>query len=374
MTALPTILCELIAREGPMTLERYMDLALQHPEHGYYRNRDPLGKEGDFITAPEVSQVFGELLGLWCADVWHQMGKPDPFMLLELGPGRGTMMQDALRATAKIAGFHEAMRLHLLECNAELRRQQQERLAAHKPVHLDDLSQLPPLPMIALANEFFDTMPIRQFVKTKDGWRERLVDVQDGALTFGEGEVAVNVLETIENVMQDVRVSPANVVRLHGEPDGELQPVYEISPLSLYFAQRLSAHVVRHGGAGLIVDYGYTAPPGTETLQAVKRHHFVGVFESPGETDLTAYVDFSALRLIAGHEGARVAGPVVQGEFLRSLGAELRAMQLKHNAAPEQTKSIDEALSRLIDPAQMGQMFKAMAVCSPQLREVAGFP
>lgn len=175
----------IIEAEGPVTVARYMELALQHPEHGYYRKRDPLGAEGDFVTAPEVSQMFGELIGLWCADVWRQMGKPEAFTLLELGPGRGTLMQDGFAcATAKITGFHLAMKLRLFESDAVLREAQTKKLGDYNPVYIDDFEQLPEAPLLVIANEFFDSLPVRQFVKTKEGWCERRVGLVDGHLAF----------------------------------------------------------------------------------------------------------------------------------------------------------------------------------------------
>ncbi|MDD5586147.1 MAG: SAM-dependent methyltransferase [Alphaproteobacteria bacterium] len=390
MTALLAIVRDIIADEGPITVARYMELALQHPEHGYYRNHDPLGKDGDFVTAPEISQMFGELIGLWCAEAWQQSGRPDSFVLLELGPGRGTLLQDALRATEKIAGFHRAMRLVMIECNAALRKQQQEKLTAHKPEYIGGPGQLPSMPLLFVANEFFDALPVRQFVKTQLGWRERLVDFQDGKLAFAEGEVLNDFFaeDIVAAIPRKVMTFPAPCVPRSGseteppvycpananEAEDHERLFYETSPQSLGLMQQLSAHIARHGGAGLIVDYGYAAPPGMETLQAVSRHQFADVLTNPGEADLTTHVDFSALKLIAGHEGAHVAGPVGQGAFLRALGIELRAKQLKHNAAREQSDAVDAALHRLTDADQMGVLFKVMGVLSPDIKETAGFP
>ena len=357
MTPLMKIIRDVIAAEGPITLAQYMELALQHPEYGYYRINDPLGASGDFITAPEISQMFGELIGVWLADVWHQMGNPNPFVLLELGPGRGTLMQDVLRSTAKVAGFQQAMKLCLLESNAALRKTQKEKLAAYSPVFLDNLASLPDLPILAVANEFFDTMPMRQFVKSKEGWCERLVDWEKNQLVFTLSQPSPAILQ----------LGPAE---WREGPEGM---VYEMSPVSLAIVGHLAKHMVQHGGAGLIIDYGYATPSGQPTLQGVADHRFVGVLENPGEADVTADVDFQALKGMAIHQGAKTAGPANQSDFLKAMGIEFRASILKRNATEEQAKKIDEDVRRLADPGQMGIQFKVLGVLSPDIRETAGF-
>ncbi len=357
MTPLFRIIRDVIAAEGPISLARYMELALQHPGYGYYRINDPLGASGDFITAPEISQMFGELIGVWLADVWRQSGDPNPFVLLELGPGRGTLMQDVLRATSKVAGFHQALRLHLLESNAALRKQQQEKLAAYKPVFVDRLMELPEMPLLAVANEFFDTMPMRQFVKTGKGWCERLVGFEKDELVFALSPPAP-AIQTL--VPDEWREGPEGMV-------------YEISPVSLAIVNHVASHIARHGGAGLVIDYGYATPSGQPTLQGVADHRFTGVLERPGEVDVTADVDFSALKLIAVHQGAKVAGPANQGAFLEAMGIGLRAAVLKRHATEEQAQKIDEDMHRLVDPAHMGIQFKVLGILSPAIKETAGF-
>ncbi|HUY67866.1 MAG TPA: SAM-dependent methyltransferase [Alphaproteobacteria bacterium] len=347
----------LIEKRGPMSLATYMELALQHPDYGYYRHGDPLGRAGDFITAPEISQMFGEMIGLWCAEAWRAMGKPAEFALCELGPGRGTLLADALRATAKIHGFHAALKLFLLESSVSLRAVQMEKLAAHQPVFVDSLASLPSMPALVIANEFFDALPIRQFENTAEGWRERLVTVAGEEFEFvlSPPDPAFAML-----IPADVRAAPAGTV-------------HEASLPALALMRQLAARLVAHGGAALIIDYGYAAPPGESTLQALSQHRHADVLEKPGEVDLTAHVDFAALRHVAERQGARVFGPVGQGEFLQALGIEMRALQLKHNATPDQASAIDAALPRLCDPAHMGALFKAMAVVVPGLGELAGF-
>ncbi|MDP9126893.1 MAG: SAM-dependent methyltransferase [Pseudomonadota bacterium] len=339
----------LIEKRGPLSIADYMELTLQHPEFGYYRHGDPLGKEGDFVTAPEISQMFGEMVGLWCAEIWKQMGRPAEFVLLELGPGRGTLLADALRATAKISGFQQALRLHLLESNATLRQTQQQKLAAYSPVYISDASQLAAMPVLAIANEFFDALPVRQFEKTFHGWAERLVEMESGKLSFATRPVdAVHAL-LIPKDLQDA--NPGTV--------------YEVSLPSLATMRDLGGHVARHGGAALIIDYGYIQISGRPTLQAVHNHAYVGVLDRPGETDITAHVDFGALKAAATHGGAHVSGPLGQGDFLRALGVELRAAQLKKTASPAQAVAIDSALHRLTSGDEMGSLFKVMAIAAP---------
>jgi len=350
-------ICSLIEKNGPISVASYMELALQHPEFGYYRRHDPLGKTGDFVTAPEISQMFGEMIGLWCADVWRQMDKPKKFILLEMGPGRGALMQDALRATAKIAGFHQAMKLCLIESNATLQKMQQEKLVEYKPDYTLDLMQLPALPMIVIANEFFDALPIRQFEKNFQGWCERLVAVENNTLVFTPWPIDPLLAQLIPPELREATPGA----------------VYEVSLPSLSIIRVLAQHVASHGGAALVVDYGFVEPFGQPTLQAVSNHQYASVLTRPGEVDLTAHVDFAALSAMAMAQGTHVSGPVGQGEFLQSLGIDLRAVQLKQRTTPLQAKEIDTALHRLTDPSQMGSLFKVMAITSSQLSSLAGF-
>jgi NADH dehydrogenase [ubiquinone] 1 alpha subcomplex assembly factor 7 len=357
MNALAGYIRDVIAKRGPISIATYMELALQHPEYGYYRHGDPLGVEGDFVTAPEISQMFGEMIGLWCAEAWRAMGKPETFVLCEMGPGRGTLMQDALRATGRIAGFQHGLKLHLCESNEKLRAMQMEKLAARNPVYIDSLAQLPPLPTLVIANEFFDALPIRQFEKTADGWCERLVSMDGDKFIFVMSPPDPALLLFIP---QDMR-------------EAALGTVHEISLPSLNVTRQLAEHLVQHNGAALIIDYGYAAPPGKGSLQAVADHRIADILERPGEIDLTAHVDFAALAHTASGRKASVQGPVGQGVFLQVLGIEMRALQLKHNATPEQVRDIDSALQRLCDTAHMGTLFKAMAIASPSLGPLAGF-
>ncbi len=333
----------LIEAHGPISVAQYMAEALGHPQFGYYTTRDPLGAGGDFVTAPEISQMFGELIGAWCADLWLQMKQPAPLRLVELGPGRGTLMSDALRATRSVAGFHQAVDLHLVETSPTLRACQSAALAAHRPAWHDDIGTLPPGPAILLANEFFDALPVRQFQASSGAWHERLVDI-DGR-------------EKLRFVLNGAAEGPTSAT------EGTIR---ETCPAGLAVAGAVASRIVRHGGAALVVDYGYDRPGCGDTLQALREHKFHDVLASPGDADLTAHVDFAALSEAARNAGARIHGPVDQGRFLAALGIGTRAAALKR-AAPDEADDIDAAVARLTGSAQMGSLFKVLAMTSAGL-------
>ncbi len=352
-------IAELIATEGPISIERYMALALSHPRHGYYRSRDPFGAEGDFITAPEISQMFGELIGLWAVDCWTRMGEPERLAVIELGPGRGTLMSDALRAARLAPRFLAATKIHLVETSEILRAKQRQTLAQAEaqamPISWHErLGDIPEGPFILIANEFFDALPIRQYLRDGEGWRERLVGLDhEGRLAFG----------------LSAKVEPE--LRL-AAPQGT---VLEIGSAGLALSREVATRLVAFGGAALFIDYGHVRQGFGDTLQAVRRHKFVDALEAPGETDLTAHVDFASLARVARGTGALVHGPLTQGEFLRELGIEARAQSLKQRASKAQASSIDTALARLIGAAsgEMGVLFKAIALSSPSVPVLAGF-
>ena len=360
-TPLQAELRRMIEAEGPMPVARYMALCLSHPQYGYYRTRDPLGAAGDFTTAPEISQMFGELLGLWAAAVWQLMGSPPGLSLVELGPGRGTLMADALRAATLVPAFRDAAAVHFVETSPVLRERQRWTLAsaASQPTWHDDIDTLPRSPIIAIANEFFDALPIHQAVKTAAGWRERLVGLDArGALAFG---LSPTPLPGFQQRLPH---------RLHDAPDGA---IYEWRPPHQF--EEIFGRVAGIGGAALIVDYGHVQSGFGDTLQAVRRHGFCDPLNAPGEADLTAHVDFEALADTAHRMGARVHGPATQGDFLRRLGIETRAARLKAAATPAQAEAIDGALQRLTGDgaSQMGALFKVMAVAHPALAALPGF-
>lgn len=359
-TELANLIARRIRATGPLTIAEYMAEALQHPRLGYYATRDPLGAGGDFVTAPEVSQVFGELIGLWCADVWARMGRPDPVLLLELGPGRGTLMADALRALAVAPDFRRVLRPHLVETSPALRALQARALAAAEPTWHESLDTVPSGPLLLIANEFLDALPIRQFERRRGAWHERRVG------TAPDGGTLAFVLEPAP--------SPAAALipeRFASAPDGS---VVEICPAAITLAADVARRLVADRGAALFVDYGHAESACGDTLQAVRQHRYHSVLEAPGSADLTAHVDFQAFADVARTLGVRVCGPVTQGEFLGSLGIEVRARQLLANATRETSATIESGVRRLIDDGEMGTLFKVLALTHPDLATPAGFP
>jgi NADH dehydrogenase [ubiquinone] 1 alpha subcomplex assembly factor 7 len=338
-----------------------MGLCLGYPVHGYYTTRDPFGRRGDFITAPEISQMFGELIGLWAAAVWQAMGAPARLALVELGPGRGTLMADALRAARVVPAFAAALDVHLVETSLVLQRRQQETLA---PLGVPlawhrELAAVPDGALIVIANEFFDALPVHQAVKTASGWHERMVGVgPDGRLTFALHPDPLPGFATLV---------PEAVA---GAPSGA---VYEWRAADV--AAEIARRVATNGGAALAIDYGHSESALGETLQAVGRHGFADPLATPGDVDLTAHVDFAALARVARAAGARVHGPLSQGAFLRRLGIEARAAALRAKATAAQAADIDGALARLIGSggAAMGELFKTVAFADPKLGALPGF-
>lgn len=343
MTPLARQLAREIAANGPLTVADYMSRCLGDPEFGYYITRNPFGVAGDFVTAPEISQIFGELIGLWAADLWLQMGKPTLINLVELGPGRGTLLADALRASRTISGFAEAVRIHLVETSQRLRAIQATALPGTQPVWHDSTNSLPGGPMIAIANEFFDALPIHQYVRGDGAWHERLVAVDaSGGLRF---QLA------------------GSCAQIPAETPGDL---IERSPARDAAMDFLCQRIKRDRGAALIVDYGPSVSAPGDTLQAVRGHQPVPVLESPGACDITSHVYFDHLAARA-DANVSVHGPVTQRHFLLHLGAIQRASELQHNATPTQLEAIEAAIHRLIAPGQMGTLFKALAVTSSGL-------
>jgi NADH dehydrogenase [ubiquinone] 1 alpha subcomplex assembly factor 7 len=349
-----------ITHSGPITVAEYMAEVLTHPSQGYYSTRDPFGAAGDFVTAPEISQMFGELTGLWCAEAWQRLGMPDPVVLAELGPGRGTLMSDALRAAGMLPGFRDALQVHLVEVSPPLRARQRDTLRDVDVIWHAEVAELPETPVLAIANEFFDALPIRQFEKTPRGWCERMVGYDPDADRLAFALAA-------PGPQAEAYVPEA----LRGAETGA---VVEVSPAAISVMHELARRVATHGGAVLAVDYGRAAPAAEPTLQAVQRHRRADVLDTPGEADLTAHVDFPTLARAAREAGAEVHGPVGQGEFLLGLGLRQRADILKANATPRQRNDIDEAVKRLTAPEQMGRLFKALAVVPPGFGVPAGFP
>jgi NADH dehydrogenase [ubiquinone] 1 alpha subcomplex assembly factor 7 len=361
MGALATRLAERIRSAGPIGLADFMAAALGDPVDGYYMRQDPLGVAGDFVTAPEISQMFGEMIGAWFIDSWHRMGAPAPFALVELGPGRGTLMADALRIASLDPAFAAALRLHLVEASPVLRDVQRRTLANVDATWHAVVAGLPALPLIVVANEFVDALPIRQFVNAPEGWRERLV-----GLAPADDEDSTSPRFRFE---LSPPLDPATAPQ---RPDAPAGVIVETCPHGCNLAATLARRVGAQGGYALIVDYGYARGYG-DTLQAVRGHCFADVLSEPGQVDLTAHVDFTALAAAARGGGAAVYGVVGQRDFLRALGIETRAAALKENASAAQRADIDAALRRLIGRAEMGTLFKAMAIANANLPVPAGF-
>jgi NADH dehydrogenase [ubiquinone] 1 alpha subcomplex assembly factor 7 len=351
-----------IALSGPLTVADYMAEALGHPRFGYYATRDPLGVGGDFVTAPEISQMFGELIGLWCAVVWQAMGRPRPFRWIELGPGRGTLMADALRAGRAVPGFGEAATLHLVETSPVLRRVQAETLAGasppRPPLWHADLSGVPEGPMILMANEFLDALPIRQFERTADGWHERLVAANER----GDGLV----FALSPPIPRPPLLSPAVV-------DAPVGAIAEVSPAVIGVIDAIGRRLAGAGGAALIVDYGHPRSAAGDTLQALRDHAYHDPLVDPGLADLTAHVDFEAVLRAAAEAGARPFGPLHQGLFLDRLGLNARAKALLARATPAQAEAIRTAHHRLTAADQMGTLFKVVSLQHPGLPPPPGF-
>ena len=356
MSPLVSILRDKIQSAGPISIADYMAMALSHPEHGYYIKRDPFGARGDFITAPEISQIFGEMIGLWCAQMWLQLGG-GPISLVELGPGRGSLMADVLRATKSMVGFHDAVTIHMVETSPTLAHAQYMRLRDDHPriEWLDHVDALPDTRTILIANEFFDALPIKQYVMTDDGLRERRVGWSETTQAF-----------------EFVLAEPGLMLAKSGHtiPPGT---VMEHSPASRSIMRQLATHIHQHGGAGIIIDYGYLGEAHHDTLQALKAHLFHPVLAEPGEADITAHVDFTSLMEIARDAGNGVAPLIHQGEFLIRMGAQLRLEMLLRHATPEQRSQLITGLERLISPQAMGELFKVMAFVSDARLELPGF-
>ncbi|MFL4981037.1 MAG: class I SAM-dependent methyltransferase [Xanthobacteraceae bacterium] len=360
MTPLEAEIGAIIAREGPISIARYMELCLGHPAHGYYTTRDPFGARGDFVTAPEISQMFGELIGLWAATVWQKMDAPGAVHFVELGPGRGTLMADALRAATIVPAFRAALHVHLVETSPLLRQRQRDTLASFDVplAWYRDLADVPQGTALFMANEFFDALPVHQAVKAPDGWHERMVAWDGDRLAFAVHPAPLSDL------------APALPHELQAAPSGAL-----FEWRSDAVAREMSRRVVRAGGAALIIDYGHAESALGETLQAVSAHGFADPLERPGELDVTAHVDFGALARVALSEGARVHGPVPQGWFLHRLGIAERAAKLKSGATAAQAEAIDAALARLTQRGRtgMGELFKVTAFAHPALGDLPGF-
>lgn len=345
----PTTLSELIDMEirtsGPISLANYMSLCLTHPKFGYYKTADPLGKTGDFITAPEISQIFGELIGLWIANCWQSMGSPEKFTLLELGPGRGTLMSDALRVMQNVPGVIDAKQLILLETNDAFISAQRQKLLAHNPQWIEDISELPGgQPLIVIANEFFDALPIRQYQKLNGKWHERAIGLKNAKRTMGLAPTPF----PSEHLPAEIR-------------DAADDAVWEAGMAGLKLMQDITTHLNKDSGALLAIDYGYDTTQTGDTFQAIENHEYVDPLANPGKADLTAHVDFAALARAAKVAGATPHPLITQNDFLRALGIADRTETLA-KANPNLAQDIIGGAERLVSPEQMGKLFKVLCV------------
>jgi NADH dehydrogenase [ubiquinone] 1 alpha subcomplex assembly factor 7 len=349
VTPLGAKLAERIRAAGPITVADYMAACLADPEHGYYMRGDPFGRAGDFVTAPEVSQMFGELIGLFVVAVWERMGEPKSVAIVELGPGRGTLMADMLRSAGVKPSFLAAADIHLVEIGPRLREIQRAtladtRMALHWHARLADV---PDGPTIIVANEFFDALPIRQFQWQAGGWAERMIGLSDaGALAVG--------LRPVEQRAAEVALPEGAVVEAGAARDAA--------------AAEIGERLARFGGAALLIDYGSDRAGYGDTLQAVRAHRYDHPLANPGEADLTAHVDFPALARAATRSGATARPVMRQGEFLLRLGLIQRAEVLARGKDPKTREAIAGAMDRLAGKKAMGELFKVLALASPGLK------
>lgn len=357
-TPLEERLVDLIKLKGPISVADYMADAIGHPHEGYYVSQKAIGADGDFTTAPEISQIFGELIGLWLVEAWRSMGEPESFNLIELGPGRGVLMEDILRAARLKPAFINGACLWLLETSGRLRHEQQKRLRASgvKPLWADEFADIPPAPSLIVANEFFDCLPIHQYQYTENGWRERMVGLSP------EGDRLAFTLAD---------APPEASIKLPA--DAAPGDIFEISPDGRGFAAEIAALLSEHGGSALIVDYGHMASGLGDTLQAVRRHQYWPPLAAPGRADVTAHVDFEALSRTAIDHGAASHGPVTQGRFLEGLGLTIRVEMLCKDKSAEEAAKIRAGAHRIAAPNEMGEIFKALCLSAPNLPTPAGF-
>ncbi len=333
-----------MAGRCPMGLGEFTSLALMHPEYGYYTNRDPFGVDGDFITAPEISQIFGEVIGAWVIDIWMQMGSPSSFNLIEAGAGRGTLMADIMRISNIAGGFESAAQICLIEASDLLKGKQRAALNNHKVTWYDAISDIDvDKPCIILGNEFLDALPIEQLRRSSDGWQKRvIIAVDDNEFKF----------DWVRAEKELVTLLPSKTVS---------NEIYEVAPIRLEFVNECEALIKAHGGAALFIDYGYTKSHHGDTLQAIKNHKFVNVLEDIGSCDITSHVDFEAL---SAHVGLNVTPVVTQAHFLKSLGIEQRAKAICAN---------EMDLNRLVGEDQMGELFKVICFYHGNNLTPAGF-
>jgi NADH dehydrogenase [ubiquinone] 1 alpha subcomplex assembly factor 7 len=352
VSTIKKILLDQAVEKGGLSIAQYMEICLFDPEYGYYRTQPVFGKDGDFVTAPEISQMFGEIIGLWLAQCWIEQDRPESFTLLELGPGRGTLMADILRATAKVAGFHDAMQITLIEASEQLRALQKQALTNSYVSWLDDISQLPEQPAFFIANEFFDALPVHQFQRHDNQWFERQVISAKGELCL------------------DVCAHPSQLTQLQNRlTDTSDKDIVEINLKGKKIALALGALIETFGGSGLIIDYGDWVSLG-DTLQAVQGQEPVDIFAAPGQSDLSSHVDFAALVNDLACKHSRLTP---QGLFLERLEITQRANILAEYLTDDALKMHIAAHRRLTHPDEMGSLFKVLSFYPTYTPIPAGF-
>jgi len=346
---------QIIEKEGSITIARFMETAMYNSECGYYIHSSPIGKDGDFITAPEISQLFGEMVGIYYANKWINMGQPKKFNLVELGPGKATLMIDLLRATKHIPGFHEACQIHLVDTNEYLIELQKEALKKFQVTWHKDVYSLPnDNPMLIVANEFFDCLPINQYILKNSIWHERSVAMdQAQEFEYIETDISKELRETLKDK----------------HPNAKENDIVEICYPAMKIIKHLAECIQKTSGCLLAIDYGYdidslSRKSYESTIQAIKNHKFHSIFSDIGKADITAHVDFNSLRKIGLDKSCQASAPITQRDFLQSLGINIRAEMIKKNADNEQQKMIDAGLERLTHPKQMGELFKVLELRS----------
>lgn len=335
-------LIDLIREEGPISIARYMELALTHPTLGYYMSSCPIGAQGDFVTAPEITQIFGELVGAWFLNLWETSGCPSAVTFIELGPGRGTLMKDCLRVFALRPAFLKALKIHFVEVSPSLQTLQKQTL---KDFSINWFSSLREAfhegPLYVLANEFLDALPIRQYIKLSQGWAERQIHEHKGRLLWTLSE----------------EFSPFLALK-----NASLGSIYEESPQTCTFFIELLQRLSKQGGGALLIDYGYSEPRFGNTFQAVKDHEYISVLEAPGKVDLTAHVNFFALTQALKAYPFLTFSLTTQKDFLSSLGIHTRVQRLKQKLSDSQSSLLEKSVYRLLDPSQMGTLFKVLSL------------
>ncbi len=341
-----------IKKEGPISLDRFMELCLYDKFFGYYSNNNPLGTKGDYVTAPEISQMFGELIGLWLLQVWYDQNRPNKFNLVELGPGNGTLMKDILRATSIDPRFEKSAKISLIEKSKVLKIKQTEKLISHKIFWSKSLKDIENLPLFVIGNEFFDALPIKQFKKINNKWLEKCIYINDKSkldFLFKKNSKKTNTIDFPKSFKNG--------------------NIFERSFMSLDYIKKVSKKIESYGGVGLFVDYGYYGHSG-DSLQSIFNHKFSNPLENLGKSDLSSNVNFKDLSKEASKKKVRVAKIKTQGEFLKSLGIELRCSKLKVKLNKVEKRNLDIAMNRLIDNTQMGKIFKVLGftnIASPKL-------